>query len=156
MTSLNTRMLEEMDTDLYLTIALADIDLLTGEITLTQAGHPHPLVHSTGATPEFLGQGGLPVGLLQQAEFPSVQYRLRPGERLLIYSDGFTEATDGNGTMLGEAGLSSLVVKLGHASGPDLLADLVGDVLRFSAQGEADDDLSAVLVEFTGSPISAP
>ena len=154
--SLNNRFLEEMDTDLYLTIILADIDLATGEVTMTQAGHPHPLVQKPGAAPVFLGKGGLPVGLLPQAEFPSVQYHLKPGERLLIYSDGFTEAADRSGAMLGEAGLSDLVVKLNHAAGPELLADLVWDMLKFSAEGEADDDLSAVLVEFAGTPINVP
>ena len=150
--AMNHRMLEELDTDLYLTILIADLDLKTGELTMVQAGHPYPAIQACDGTVRFVGDGGLPVGLLPAADFAMFQDRLNPGERLLIYSDGFTEAADDNDALLNEEGMSALLLKHRDALGRECLSDLVWDVLAFSKNGEAEDDLSAILVEFTGWP----
>lgn len=146
-TRLNGRMLDEFDTDLYLTIILADVDLKTGNVTLIQAGHPHPLVMRAGGAHEFVGTGGLPIGLIPDAEFTSFTTNLNAGDSLLLYSDGFTEAEDANGKMLDEAGLIKIVKKHRSTSGPEFLDDLVWETEAFSGPGEMADDLSAVLLE---------
>ena len=148
--ALNQRMLDELDTDLYLTMLLADIDLETGAMILVQAGHPHPAIQSPIHPPVFIGGGGLPIGLIPDARFGSIEHRLFPGERLLIYSDGFTEALDKDGEMLGQDGWAEILTKYHGSTGPEMLSDLVWETLAFSANGEADDDLSAVLIEYLG------
>ena len=148
--ALNQRMLDELDTDLHLTMLLADIDLETGAMTFVQAGHPHPAIQSPNQPPVFIGNGGLPIGLIPDASFGAIDHKLNPGDRFLIYSDGFTEATDSDNIMLGQDDWAEILTKYQHCTGPEVLSDLVWETLAFSANGEADDDLSAVLVEFLG------
>lgn len=146
--AMNERMIEDLDTDLYLTVLLAEVDLATGEVILVQAGHPHPAVQRADGSVHFIGNGGLPIGLIPDAGFAWFRHKLDPGDRLLIYSDGFTEAVDINGRFLDEAGLAGLLQTHKTAAGGELLADLVWDTLAFSGGGDADDDLSALLLEY--------
>ncbi|MCB1368721.1 MAG: SpoIIE family protein phosphatase [Rhodobacteraceae bacterium] len=144
---LNARMLEEFNTDLYLTVLLADVDLTTGALVLVQAGHPHPAILRANGRVDFIGAGGHPVGLLEDAAFAVCHDALAPGDRFLIYSDGFTEAEDTNGSFLDEAGLARLLIAYGEQEGPDLLARLVRETQFFTGRGELADDLSAVLLD---------
>jgi len=153
--SINQRMLEELDTDLYLTMLLADIDLTTGVACMVQAGHPHPAIQPATGEAYFIGMGGLPVGLIAGAQFADFKHQLVPGDRLFIYSDGFTEASDAGGAFLDEAGWAALLTKYKTAKSPEVLSDLIWETLSFSANGEADDDLSIILVEFCGDAMAA-
>lgn len=148
---LNNRMLEEFDTDLYLTLLLADIDLGTGRVRAVQAGHPHPAILRRDRSVEFIGPGGMPVGLLPDVEYQAFEFCLQPGERMLICSDGFTEAEGDQGVFLDESGLGQMLVRHANVRGPDLLAGLVRDTRAFVGSDEVGDDLSAVLLEYHGA-----
>ncbi|MGY3438466.1 MULTISPECIES: PP2C family protein-serine/threonine phosphatase [unclassified Marinovum] len=146
--TLNRIVLEEWDTEHYFTMLLADIDLISGQVRMSQAGHPHPLVRRADGRIELVGEGGLPVGLLEDAKFEQFQTVLRKGDRLLLYSDGITECLGPDGNFIGEAGLVKMVEDLGHLSGSNFLEAMVWTLSKGTARGEFADDISAALVEF--------
>src|SRR5690606_16616715 len=76
----NRIVLNEMETDSYFTLAYADVDLVTGDVSLVQAGHPHPVLLRAGGGIDLLGDGGLPVGLIEGASYHAVEARLEPGD----------------------------------------------------------------------------
>lgn len=147
---LNTLFLDEIETEHYFTICLAEVDLTTGEAIFCQAGHPHPVVHRADGSVEYLGDGGFPVGLVSSATYAETRFRLSAGDRFLIYSDGVTECAQSGGGMLGEDGLASIL----HAAAqePDLdFFDVLSDQLEdFAGDLDLGDDISAVLLEFRG------
>ena len=96
---LNTRQLADTGIDEYFTLAYATVDLATGALRLVQAGHPHPLILRRDGRAEFVGEGGVPVGLLADAPYAGIDTVLAPGDRLLLYSDGFTECLLRDGGM---------------------------------------------------------
>lgn len=145
---LNRLTLAELETETYFTLLFADLDLETGELRMVQAGHPHPAVLRAGGRVEFLGDGGLPVGLLPGARYQRVVTRLEPGDRLFITSDGVTECEDPAGGMLDQEGLAALLVENAALSGPLLLEALTEDLGRFAGDTEFTDDVSAVLFEY--------
>ena len=147
---LNALVLEEMQTENYFTLIYADVDLVSGRVDLVQAGHPHPAVQRADGSVEFLGQGGLPVGLIEGAEYDLVRTQLFPGDRLFMMSDGLTEATDARGGLLGETGLSAIMKKSASLRGESFLESLMWDISDF-AGGDLGDDVSAVLFEFGGA-----
>lgn len=153
---LNARVLEEFSTDLYLTVLLADVDLTTGAVVLVQAGHPHPAILRNDGRVDFIGTGGHPVGLLENATYEACHDVLAPGDRFLIYSDGFTEAEDTHGAFLDEDGLARLLKANGQEEGPELLARLVRETQFFTGRGELADDLSAVLLDIHRPPAPDP
>ncbi|WP_372837503.1 PP2C family protein-serine/threonine phosphatase [Phaeovulum sp.] len=147
---LNALVLEEMQTDSYFTLVYADVDLITGKVDLVQAGHPHPAVQRADGTIEYLGNGGLPVGLIEGAEYELCSTTLRPGDRLFLMSDGVTEAADARGALLGEIGLRAVMTRNAKLRGQVFLEGVMWDVSEF-ADGDLTDDVSAVLLEFNSA-----
>ena len=147
---LNQRLAADPGVEEYLTMAYLAADLRSGQMTVVQAGHSHPLLMRRDGSVEFIGDGGLPIGLVDEVVYDQVNFAMRRGDRLLLYSDGFTEAVMKNGDMLGEDGLVDLFresAKVGE--GPELLQDmfwrLTEGMLDSTSLG---DDVSAALLEF--------
>lgn len=148
---LNATILADIETELYFTMAMAEFDLSTGAVTLAQAGHPHPLIQRADGTTYFVGEGGMPIGLFDEAEFSETLLKLVPGDRLLLHSDGFTEATADGTTMLDQDGLALLAGSLSDVAGEAFLETLVWKLSEFTGGREFEDDVSAVLLEFRGA-----
>lgn len=144
---LNRLSLAEMATDTYFTMAFADIDLETGATQLVQAGHPHPVILRADGTLEEVGTGGVPIGLIEGADFEDVSFTLDPGDRLLLVSDGITECENASGQMLEEDGLRRLVSRNGSLIGPPFLEALTWDLATYAEGVEFGDDISAALYE---------
>lgn len=152
---LNRLVLEEMKTESYFTLAYADIDLETGRAELVQAGHPYPMLLRAGGAVEFLGEGGLPIGLIPDARYESVSTRLGPGDRLVLVSDGLTEATDPQGRMIDEARLAAIMRNFSRLEGRAFLDALLWEIDDYT-ESAINDDVSAASFEFHGPADPTP
>jgi len=145
---LNRVIMSEMETEHYFTIALADVNLSSGMVAIAQAGHPYPAVQRACGAVEFIGHGGLPVGLVDAPEFDQFEVALGPGDRLLLHSDGVTECVGSDGSMLDDAGLARIMRDLRQTGGRAFLESLVWKLSDFAGDADFQDDISAVLLEF--------
>ncbi len=147
---LNALLIADIETELYFTMSFAVIDLTTGAVELAQAGHPNPMIQRVSGAVEFPGEGGMPVGLLEEAMFGTIRFQMSPGDRLFLYTDGFTEQVDPDGAMLEEEGLTRLAQEFTDARGQDFLDALVWSLSNFAGDRDFDDDLSGALFEYRG------
>ena len=147
---LNRMMLEDMQIDQYFTLVYAEVDLFTGGVLLVQAGHPHPAILRSDGTVDLLGQGGLPVGMLSDAQYDRTLAQLYPGDRLFLMSDGITECPAPDGQELGEVGLGLLLQRHAALDDPALLEALIWDLGLHFGGDEFPDDVSGLLFRFTG------
>ncbi|MEV8467964.1 fused response regulator/phosphatase [Fluviibacterium sp. DFM31] len=147
----NELMSTVISTDLYFTIAYAIVDLDSGMVDFCQAGHPHPVVQRVDGAVELHGQGGLPVGLIEEADYAPVRLKLCPGDRLLLASDGITECPGRSGGQLEDAGFQDMLAARKALAGPALLDGLVTDLESFSGVSEFPDDVSVAMFEFRGA-----
>ena len=147
---INRLMLSEIQTERYVTLAYAEIDRASGWVRMVQAGHPHPVVQHTNRQISLLGEGGLPVGLLDDARYTGFQTQLLPGERLFLLSDGVTECPNPQGAELGHEGLAHILNKLGDLDGTRLLDALMWELAHWHGSEDFPDDVSCALFEYDG------
>jgi len=149
-TILNARLIADTGIEEYFTMAYCIVDLRSGLLKLVQAGHPHPLLLRKDGTTEFIGQGGVPVGLVPDISYSQEELHLQAGDRLLLYSDGITEARLENGEMLDDEGLLDLVRQCDTGqSGKEFLDELYWNLTQImSKEHGLEDDVSATLFEY--------
>ena len=147
---LNRVMLEDMQVDQYFTLAYAEIDLTTGQTKMVQAGHPYPVLLSPDGAVQVLGDGGMPIGLIDNADYALTEFRLHPGDRLVIVSDGVTECPDPEEEELGTEGFLRLLVKNADLPSPALLEALIWDLGQYSGRDEFPDDVSGLIFTYIG------
>ena len=145
--ALNDLFLSEMETEHYFTLLLADVDLASGRVVMAQAGHPYPAIQRADGSVEMVGDGGLPVGLIQGAEYEEFEVHLAPGDRLMIHSDGVTECAAPDGTLLDDDGLARILRQLHGTLGMPCLEALIWKLADFAGDDTFADDVSAILLE---------
>lgn len=144
---LNHLMFRDLSTETYFTMVYAVLDHVTGEGRMVLAGHPLPIIQRADGSVEVLGEGGFPIGIFEDAQYQELQFRLGPGDRLLVCSDGITEATNQHGVQLGEKGLAEMLQLYRGVSGMGLMNLLSYGIATFGNR-PFEDDISAFLVEF--------
>lgn len=149
---LNARLVADTGIEEYFTMAYCIADLRSGVVKMVQAGHPHPLLIRKSGELEFIGKGGVPVGLVPDIHYTQEEFIMQHGDRLLLFSDGFTEARLEDGSMLEPEGLLELVKKCGSGqSGKEFLDDLYWHLTQVMCKEHGlEDDVSATLFEFGG------
>jgi sigma-B regulation protein RsbU (phosphoserine phosphatase) len=147
---LNAQILNEVKGERYLTLCLGFLDQRSGVVRMVQAGHPSPLLLRAKGGIERLGSGGMPLGLFDDARYHQFEFRLCPGDRLLLYSDGLTECPVAEGIFLDEDGLMALCRKHANARGQEMIAHIATDLEQMVGGADFPDDASALLVEYDG------
>jgi sigma-B regulation protein RsbU (phosphoserine phosphatase) len=144
---LNQMLVDDVETGQYFTLLVGELDLVTGALCMTQAGHPPPLVQRRGGATEFVGEGGLPIGLVDGAQYRSIELALGAGDRHLVHSDGITECPGLAGGTLDDAGLAAIAERNTALRGPEFLEAMVWDLSDHAGGPDFADDISAVLIE---------
>lgn len=147
---LNDRLTKDTGIEEYFTMAYGTTNLKTGHLQMVQAGHPHPLLLRKDGSTEFLGDGGVPIGLVPGVPYSYFEAQLEDGDRLLLYSDGFTECRVLSGEYLEPEGLLDLVARCdAKQSGKEFLDDLFWNLSQvMSPEYGMEDDVSATLFDF--------
>jgi sigma-B regulation protein RsbU (phosphoserine phosphatase) len=144
-TRLNRMMFEDIQVEQYFTLAYADIDLYTGKVLLVQAGHPHPAIIRASGEVEYIGDGGMPIGLIHNAEYERIEATLAPGDRIFLVSDGVTECPSPEGEELGEEGLTRILRANHSMPNTALIEALIWDLAAYFGGEDFPDDVSGAL-----------
>lgn len=118
-----------------------------GKVEYVNCGHLQPLLHASSAdTPASAffapSRGNLPVGLFADAAYESETLRLEPGQRLIAFTDGVTEAEDPRGHCFGDERLLSLV------AAQSSIQHVLGDLRVFTNGAEPEDDCTMVEIRY--------
>jgi sigma-B regulation protein RsbU (phosphoserine phosphatase) len=125
--------------DRFVTFVYATIDTSTRTLTCSNAGHNPPiLVHGDGSVSRPT-TGGMVLGVLEDNSYAQDELRLQSGDRLLLFTDGITEAGSHEGREFGDDRLVELVVAHRDRSAPELLDTVFREVSAFTGGMFADD-----------------
>ena len=148
LTELNRKLAAELAPREFVALAYARFSPATGELELSNAGLPDPYRISSGKAASTLSVPGrwVPRGARAVVAYESMSLTLRPGERLLLVTDGLPEAPTASGGPLGYEALAGFVGSL-DAQLPGELLDRLFALVRGATQPGLDDDWTALLLE---------
>jgi phosphoserine phosphatase RsbU/P len=122
------------------------LDFINHTITYCNAGHDAPISIFQNKISR-LTEGGLLLGSFDFAEFEQVSKLIEPGELLLIYSDGVTEAMNNTNEEFGEEKLLSILKSNVNLSAKELIDKIVSEVKTHSSKVEQSDDITLMAIK---------
>jgi sigma-B regulation protein RsbU (phosphoserine phosphatase) len=145
-TQLNQTLRENLPRSKFVTLFLGRLDTQTGVVEYVNAGHTPPLWLRNGDVHE-LTESDLLLGVIANAQFSNRTLTLQPGDSLILYTDGVTEARGGDDSDLGSATIARALAPL-HGKQADAVANTVNEtVLAHVGDAEnLDDDVTLVVV----------
>jgi len=129
----------------YATLVLARAES-TGAVEICNSGHPAPLLLHAGGL-RALEATGLPIGMFCELEYAAQKVHMQPGDTLLLFTDGLTEAGDASGGEYGEDRLKQLASRSRNLSPQDLVAACVEDLRSFRGSVPILDDLTIMAIK---------
>jgi sigma-B regulation protein RsbU (phosphoserine phosphatase) len=118
-----------------------------GLLTFCNAGHNPPLLFSAGRV-RPLESGSMPVGMFDFAQYTDATEQLTPGDVLVVYSDGVTEAVNPEGEEFGEERLAACLTSAPYESAAQVLGAVQDAVRQFAAGADVIDDVTVMVLRF--------
>jgi serine phosphatase RsbU (regulator of sigma subunit)/CHASE2 domain-containing sensor protein len=140
----------------FVTLVAAVLDVNSGRLWHCSAGHEAPWIvrPETGKVERLEGGAGPPLCVLEDFAYETAAARLRPGDTVLMVTDGVTEALDPGGDLFGTLRVTALLAEAGQVPGRSeparLVADLVAAVRTFREPFEPADDVTLLAVQWLG------
>lgn len=149
LSALNEAMLRQDSGNQFCTAVCARLEPEEGEggdvkLTLARGGHPPPLLLGGDGSLKELGESGRAIGIFEELELENLSMNLEPGDTLILYTDGVTEARSADGTFFGEDRLRQLVEDSAGLDAFAVAGRIKDAVLEHG--GESPDDDLAILV----------
>ncbi|MBX7245200.1 MAG: SpoIIE family protein phosphatase [Candidatus Sumerlaeaceae bacterium] len=132
----------------YFTILYGVLNLDSGVVIYGHAGHPHVILAPANGEPRRIGEGTVPVGFIPEMTYENRTANLAAGDRLVIYSDGVTEAMNDHEEMLGEERLLNYLSKSRKRPLDRVAEGIVKAAIAWSHRGNPEDDISVLALEW--------
>jgi serine phosphatase RsbU (regulator of sigma subunit) len=143
--NINTLVYRSTTVSQFATFFLARLDESSLTLAYSNAGHNFPIVFRKDGSRATLVKGGTVVGVLEAAEFEQDVIQLAPGDRVVLYTDGISEAANTSGEMYGEGRLERLVESLpADLSASELVERILQGVREFLGDEEPGDDMTVL------------
>jgi sigma-B regulation protein RsbU (phosphoserine phosphatase) len=149
MNNLLLPILQQEDTLLYATACYIVYDTATGIVRVSNAGHPNPLlIRSSENSADWLMDDvslrGPALAICEDAVFHAVEKQIKPGDAVVMYTDGLYEVVDAGGREFGEKRLIDSACRHARYGLKELFPALINDARHFSEEGVFDDDICLV------------
>src|SRR5438477_4170374 len=126
-----------------------------GHLEYINAGHPSPILIRHGAAEEAFTEGSYPVGLVPEAQYTAVCLKLEPGDTLVLFSDGVTEAMDPDEQLFGIPRLKELLTGQLECPLEQLQKCVLEAVENFARGAHQADDLTLLIVRYRATAAAA-
>ncbi|HEX6973179.1 MAG TPA: PP2C family protein-serine/threonine phosphatase [Vicinamibacterales bacterium] len=147
MRRLNAQICRHSPGSRFITLFYAVYTPSTGALTYVNAGQTPPLLRRADGRFERLAGTGVALGMFEGSEFGSVDTRLEPGEMLVMYSDGITEAEDPQGRPFDESGLELVIERHAAATAADIGTQVIRAVGTHANDTRFTDDLTILILK---------
>lgn len=147
----NAELCEGNEMELFVTVWMAIIELSTGNGVAVNAGHTHPALRRSGGSYDLVEYDhSLPLGLIKDTDFSQHDFHLDRNDRLFVYTDGVTDASDSDDRSFGTEGMRKALNETGEMSAEDALKHVMKAIEDFAGGEEQTDDITMLGFYYNG------
>lgn len=132
----------------FVTFWMGCLDLASGALEYVNAGHDAPLLVRNGSVESFPASEDMPLGVMDEMEFVPGKAMLLPGDILLLYTDGVTEAMDSDNQEFGRTRLCEALGNAGDADASAVIGNVLDRVRTHSSGADQSDDITMLCLKF--------
>ena len=147
MAKVNYLLWESIERNQFVTAFYGVLDATNRTLAYTNAGHNPPLLMDADGSAHFMDSGGVPLGMFRNTRYYEYYQAIQPGQLLVLYTDGVTEAMGENGEEYGRERLEAAVRAGRNLSSRDLITAIQQDVLAWTDGRGASDDMTFFIVK---------
>ena len=152
LTQTNESLCAENKMDMFVTAWIGILDLQTGKMSCSSAGHEYPAVMSDSRTFELVrNKSGFVLGGFEGLRYQAYEITLKPGDKIFIYTDGVPEATNIHNELFGTDRMIDALNANSGGTPQEILAEVRRAVDEFVGEAEQFDDLTMLCLEYKGS-----
>ncbi len=153
--SVNKQICSNNREDMFVTVWIGVLDLRTGQLTASNAGHEYPILKKADGDFEIIkGSHDFVVGGMDDMRYKEYSLQMNPGSKLFLYTDGIAEATDDKKEQFGTARTVEILNKIKDATPQELLEKVDDAVELFVGNAEQFDDMTMMCIHYKGSSAS--
>jgi serine phosphatase RsbU (regulator of sigma subunit) len=134
----------------YVSVLLLELDIATGEVNAVDAGSPRLLLMRAGEVRVQPLEAQFPLGMFEGSEYAPQRFRLEPGDRLMIVSDGVSDLRSDAG-IYGDVALERFVRRSGRLAPLEAVRSLLGDLRAYGGDADLADDAVVVCLDWSGT-----
>ena len=148
----NRQLCEGNEADLFVTVWLGILEISSGKVTASNAGHEYPAVFRAGGKYELLkGRNSPAVATMEGMKFRENEFTLNPGDNLYLYTDGVAEATNSDDELYGTDRMLEALNTTLDGTAEEILASMKKSVDDFTGDAPQFDDMTMLCVRYFGS-----
>jgi sigma-B regulation protein RsbU (phosphoserine phosphatase) len=148
MTSVNDLVCGESVDGMFVTVFYGRLNIKTGEIDYSNAGHNPPyVVHENGKVETVPAQGNMVLGAVENFQYRNDKITLEKGDMLFTFTDGVTEAMNRDGEQFGEERLEKLLAKCGGKTSQETIDTVRAAVAEWAGETEQSDDVTMLVIK---------
>ena len=139
------------NSEMFVTVWLGILDLNTGVMTCSNAGHEYPFIRGKdGAFRKLKDKHGIVLGAMESARYKDYELQMMPGDAVFVYTDGIPEANNADGEFYGLERMESALNSIADRDPEGVLQGIREDVSSFTGEARQFDDLTMLCVEYKG------
>ncbi len=152
LTRVNQTLIPDNETCMFATVFCSILDIKTGVIRYANAGHNPPLIYRKEDSEfEYMNvESGFVLGVMDMVKYKTCESKLSPGDFILLYTDGVTEAMNPAGKLYSEKRLLSIVNQVKIFKGCEIIKDIRLDLKSFVDNAPQSDDITMLAFEYKG------
>ena len=131
----------------FVTAYYGVLDWRNGVLIFSNAGHNPPLLLRPDGTTDRLSEGGVALGVLEDTRYEERPVAVAPGDVIVLYTDGVSEAENESGEQFGEERIERIIRSYPQHTARELMQDVVAAVLDWAGEKGLGDDLTLMIVK---------
>ncbi len=149
----NNQLCQNNDAEMFVTVWLGILDLNTGLMTCSNAGHEYPVLRRAGGEYELIkDKHGFVLAGMEDSRYKEYELSLKPGDKLFLYTDGVAEATDANNELFGTDRMLTSLNAAAELSPKETLNAMRRDIDQFVGDAPQFDDITMISFELSAVP----